>query len=562
MNPRAMSDTKRRLLTSPLLVLMLALGAAPAAQPQGPPAAQPAPPRLLVMIVIDQFRADYPDRYGSTWTSGLHRLFTEGATFPRNAYPYAGTVTCAGHATIGTGLFPASHGMTANTWYDQATRTSVACADDRAAAPIGFGGLAAAEHHGPRALLAQTFADQLRTHSPGTRVTSISLKARSAIGMAGHAGPGVMVMWEEDSGVWATSGDYAKTPWPEVDRYVAAHPVARDYGAVWSRLLPDAAYRSTDDGAGESASHGWLRTFPHPLDSPSGKPDQTFVWRWERSPWSDAYIGGLADGLVDALQLGRGNGTDMLALSFSALDLVGHEFGPASHEVQDVLVRLDRTIGQVLDTLDREVGRDHYVLALSADHGVALVPEQEQAAGRDAGRVAPAAIQRAVNTAAGHVLGVDRAYAALNDQNLSLLPGVFDRLRQHPGGIEAVRAALTAIPGLKSAYDRDQLIDESPTTDADLQAWRLSNVPGRSGDFVLTLKPGWIVRGTATGTTHGSPNAYDQQVPLVFFGAGVVPGQYDVASSPADIAPTFAALTGVTLSAADGHARMDVFKRR
>lgn len=522
--------------------------------------APPEPPRLVVLLVIDQFRGDYPEMYGHQWSRGLARLFGSGATFPLAAYPYTNTVTCPGHATIGTGTLPRTHGMIGNTWYDPAQRRNVACAADPGAASVAFGGVAGSEHQGPRALAVPAFADELRLQSRRLpRILSISLKARSAVGLGGHGGPGTMVLWEEDNGTWATSDAYTKTPWPEVDDYVRAHPVVSAYGQTWSRTLPESSYLFDDDGLAENAPGQWKRTFPHVLDSPSGKPDNAFITNWEHSPWSDAYMGDMAIALAARLKLGQEGGTDMLAISFSALDLVGHEYGPRSHEIQDVLVRLDQVLGKLLDALDRSVGADRYVVALSADHGVAPIPEQAVALGMNAGRVLAADIRTATQNVLAKLLGEGTFYGAFSETNLSLTPGTLDQLRARPGAIDTVKAALLAIPGIARVYGPDELAATSPTDDPILRATRLSYYPGRSGDFVVIPKPYWTI--VSRGTTHGTPYGYDQHVPVLFYGAGIKPGRYLSAATPVDIAPTLAALVGITLWHTDGQVLVDALKR-
>ncbi|HUL72963.1 MAG TPA: alkaline phosphatase family protein [Vicinamibacterales bacterium] len=521
------------------------------------PAAQSAPPRLVVLLVVDQFRGDYPETYGRQWTHGLARLFRDGAVFTHAAYPYSNTVTCAGHATIGTGALPSAHGMIGNSWYDPDSKRTILCSNDPASTSVPFGGGIGTEHQGPRSLLIPTLADELRRQArQPPQIVAISLKPRSAIGLGGHGGPGTMVLWEEDNGTWATSDAYTKTPWPVVDEYVRAHPIASAYGQVWTRLLPDSAYLYDDDAPGEASPRPWTRTFPHPLESPTGKPDATFVSAWERSPWSDAYLGDLLATLVPRLGLGRQSGTDFLAVSFSALDLVGHEYGPRSHEVQDVMARLDIVVGMLLDTLDRVVGRDKYVLAMSADHGVAVIPEQAIALGLDAGRVRANDLRQAAQAAIAGVLGDGVYVLTYAEESLYLTPGTVDRLRGKPGALDAVKTALAASPGLARVYSADELAGTAPTDDPLLAKARLSYRPGRSGDLVVIMKPNWIVHG-ATGTTHGTPYEYDEHVPVVFFGAGIRRGRYDGAATPADIAPTLASLIGVTLPYASGHVLSD-----
>ena len=521
-------------------------------QPSPTPAAptRPTPPKLVVLIAVDQFRADYVQTYGHQWTSGLARLVNQGAYFPLAEYPYGGTATCAGHMTIASGQYPYATGIAGNTWYDREAKKVVTCTEDPSVTSVPFGGGPGAERHSARYLNAPTFADELRAQAiRAPRIVSISLKARSAIGMVGHPGPGTMVIWEEDDGTWATSSAFAAKPWPEVDEYAKAHLVSAAYGQSWTRLMPATSYLLADDGAGEPAQ----ATFPHPLTSATGKPDNAFVTLWERSPMSDAYIGDLAMTLAEKLQLGQRTGTDVLAIGFSALDIVGHVFGPRSHEVQDVLARLDRLIGRLLAKLDASVGPGRYVVALSSDHGVALIPQQAAALGMDSGRfsVLPAGeFRQKLDAALVAALGEGAHVANVSMPQVYLTPGAYDRLMAKPGAARAVADALGTVKGVQSVYWANELTSADATDDPVLRAYRLSYVPGRSGDLFVLPRPHWLTQ--AAGTSHGTPYGYDQRVPVLFYGAGIRPGRYLGAASPADIAPTLAYLTGITLARTDG----------
>ena len=548
----------RRVVTVCLLIVALAgLGAA-----QAPPRASAPrvdPPRLVVLLVIDQFSGEYPNLYGQQWTHGLARLFSGGATFPLAAFPYADTVTCAGHFTIGTGTLPRTHGMIGDDWYDPATKRLPECTTDPDATSVPFGGGTGTEHHSGRWSMVPSFADELRLQSARLpKILSISLKARSAIGLVGRGGPGTMVIWNEANGTWATSDVYTKTPWPDVDAYVRAHPVAAAYGQTWTRLLPLSSYLFDDDGAGENTPAGWTRTFPHELKSPSGQPDRAFISQWDRSPWIDAYVGEMASALAVKLRLGQEPGTDVLALGFSALDEVGHDFGPRSHEVQDVMARLDVVIGSLLDTLDTSVGAGKYVVAVTADHGVAPIPEQAAALGLNAGRTRSADIRQAAQASLTTLLGEGSFYAGFSEMSLYLTPGTIDLLRAKTGAMEEFKRALAAVPGVARVFGPDELAASTPTEDPMLRAIRNGYFPGRSGDFFVVPKPYWPM--AAAGTTHGTPYGYDQRVPVLFYGAGIKAGRYLSAATPADIAPTLAALCGITLAQADGHVLGEALK--
>ena len=519
-------------------------------------------PKLIVILVLDQFRADYIDMYGRQWTKGLRRLVDQGAVFTQAAYPYATTLTCAGHATIATGTFPAVHGMSGNDFYDRTLRRTVPCAFDPMATSVPFGGGIGREHHSGRALLVPTFPEELRRQSPGvpTRIVSVAQKPRSSITFAGRGAPDTIAVFEEDDGTWATSDAFTTTPWPEVDEFVRAHPMKAAYGAIWSPMLPASAYRFVDAGAGENNPAPWTSTFPHPLISSKGVPDNEFVTAWERSPWDDVFLTDLAIHLLKAKRLGRGAGTDVLTLSLPSLDHNGHEFGPRSHEVQDVLARADVNIGRLLDAIDAQVG-SRYVLGFSSDHGVAMLPEQVTAEGGDAGRISTTDVRNAVTSAVEKALGVPGQYvAAIYGSDIALTPGIYDLLRQKPGAFQAVKTAIAGVRGIAFAYSADDLIAGASSSEPGIKAWRLSYVPGRSGDFMMTAKPNWIIR-SGSGSTHGTMNTYDQRVPLIFYGAGIKAGRYDTASTPADLGPTLMALVGATVPRAQGRSLTSVIGR-
>ena len=275
---------------------------------------------------------------------------------------------------------------------------------------------------------------------------------------------------------------------------------------------------------------------------------------------ADAYVTDLALHLSSRLKLGQQPGTDMLAVGFSALDLLGHEYGPHSHEVQDMLARLDVQIGRLLDALDQSVGPDRYVVAFTADHGVAPLPEQMAATGADAGRIPSAALQRAVEQSVGASLGGGVHYLGYSDGRIFLAPGRLDALRRRPGALDALKLSLERVPGMYRVYTVDQLTSTTATDDVMLRRARQSYYAGRTGDLMVIPKPNWIVR--SIGTAHGSPHEYDEHVPMVFLGAGIAPGSYPVAASPLDIVPTLARLVGITMPSTDGQVRAEALRQK
>jgi hypothetical protein len=406
-----------------------------AAQP-GP--AEPGQPHLVVLLVVDQMRADYVPAFQADWTRGLRRLVDEGAWFTNAAYPYAQTLTCPGHATIATGTFPSQHGIVGNTWLERSTGRRVACTDDPNVVAVRYGGSAGGGHSASR-LLAPTLGEHMR-RLHRARVVALSIKARSAIMLAGRQADAVT--WLSDSlDGWQTSTAFASRPLPVVKAFLDANPIDAEHGKTWMRLLPVARYGGQDLAAGEVPPPGWTAAFPHQL-SGGGRPDRRFRVQWVHSPFADAYLGRFAADLVRTMRLGQTSGTDVLAVSFSAPDAAGHAFGPRSHEVHDILAQLDRTIGLLLDRLDVLVGRERYVVALTSDHGV----------------------------------------------------------------------------------------DERP--------------PPR---HVFQVGPA-----SRLAANHGTASESDRRVPVILAGVGIRPGQYEEPITPADIAPTLAALSGSTMPGVEG----------
>jgi predicted AlkP superfamily pyrophosphatase or phosphodiesterase len=511
-------------------------------------AAPAAPPKLAVIIVVDQMRADFVDRFQGEWTGGLKRMVTSGAWFQQAAYPYLTTVTCAGHATVATGSFPHVHGVFQNAWWDRDIRKQMLCTEDPQASDLGY---SAAVSGGDSAYRLQvpTFTDVMRTqHS--AHVVSLSLKDRSAVMLGGH-GADAVVWLSNAMSTWMTSRVYADAPVPAVKAFIDANPIAADFGKTWTRTLPAASYTGPDDGLGEAPPEGWTRSFPHELKGARNAPDGTFLTQWERSPFADAYLGRFAAALVKGLELGKHQGkTDVLTISFSTPDMLGHAFGPRSHEVQDLFVHLDRTIGTLFDNLDAAVGTGQWVAALTSDHGVRPIPEQLAAEGKDAGRISGGALIDAVEQALRPTLGQGRHVTALATNDLYFEPRVYDKIRKVPAGIGAVVDAIMARPGIERVFRSEEVRDGAKSKDPLTRAAALSYFPGRSGDLIIVTKPGWMI--SASGTTHGSATPDDQRVPLMFLGQGIRPGKYQDAVTPADLTPTLAAVLGVSFKA-EGH---------
>ena len=406
-------------------------------------------------------------------------------------------------------------------------------------------------------MLVPTFADELRRQKPGARVVTLSLKARSAIGLAGHGG--TAVTWIDDTAAsFATSKAFSATPVQAVAEFFTREQIEADGSKSWTLRDPETSYRYIDSSLGGRPQTGRTGLFPHKVGTPKG-PDQQFFGLWQASPYSNDYLGRMAAAMVDAYRLGQGETTDFLGVSLSALDLVGHAYGPESREIEDMLRRLDDTIGALIAHLDAKVGRGNWVLGFSSDHGVAQVGITS-----GGGRISTEDLRDRIDETLRRRWGVrpdaSSYVASVTFNYVYFAEGVFARLVQEPAVYSEMEKAILSMPGMVRILRSDQL--SATSKDREVRAAALSHVPQRSGDIVLVSKPYWTFgpRGDAAGTTHGTAHPYDRQVPVILLGAGIKPGRYPGVASPADIAPTLAHLVGVKMPKAEGRVLKEALK--
>jgi predicted AlkP superfamily pyrophosphatase or phosphodiesterase len=511
----------------------------------------PAPPRLVLVIAIDQFRPDYLQRFRRYFRPrGFNLLLTRGAVFPETHYQHAVTWTCPGHAVILTGSYANVNGIVGNNWFSLDQRRDVYCAADPSTELLGARG----EGRSPRNLIDSTVGDRLKQATAGrSRIIAIAGKDRSAIMLGGHRADAAY--WTEDTLVVTSS--YYMNQLPEwVQRFNASGAITRYRGRVWNRLLPASAYRlaGRDNVPGEENPGGMGRVFPHRLSSGASSLGN-FIAGFETSPFENEVLLGVAIEAIQQERLGRDDDPDLLALGFSANDLVGHSFGPDSHEMMDMVLRTDRVVERLFASLDRQIGMDQVLVVLTSDHGVAPLPEitrqrnpAVQAARIDAAVIADAA-ERALRTRYGEPRGPAWMttptwimYQAWPWIYLNL-PALEDRGIKLEEAERVAQEAMRRVPGVTDVVTGAEL--RLRRGSANRSAVELSFYPERSGQLYCELSP-YLVAGEGTdGTNHGSPWTYDTHVPLLWFGPGVAPGTYPDPATVADIAPTLSALLGI-----------------
>ena len=492
------------------------------------------PPRLVVVIVVDQLRPDYLTRFADLYEGGFQTLLDNGANFTNSAYRHASTYTAAGHASVSTGLHPAAHGVIANSWYDSARGAVVNCiADDEYAAVGGRGRRAS-----PRPLLADTLGDLLKRKHGGSKVYAFSSKDRSALLLAGRGADGAF--WYSDPcGCFVTSSYYANGLPEWLAAFNAAKPAAAYAGKRWERLLADRSLYEKlareDDFPTEA--DGQATTFPHAL------PEKGFEAQVQQTPFADELTLQAALAALDSGELGADGEPDLLAIGFSATDRIGHRYGPYSQEAMDHNLRLDRLLADLLTAIDRRAGLDKTVVALTADHGVLPLVEELQRRGAAARRVAPGAFwQRARDALKQRFPDAPDLVAEASGNRLYWRLAAFRN-----GAVERAVAEkflmeqLRRDPLVADVHTASDLAGASADAPETLRLFANAYFERRSPHVFVHFKE-FVYAGGAHGTGHGSAHAYDREVPVLLYGAGIRQGTFEKPAGPEDIAPTLARL--------------------
>jgi len=505
-----------------------------------------------VVVVVDQFRADYLGRLEGLWSGGMRRLLDEGVVFTQAHHGNAVTETGPGHASLATGAHPARHGIVANEWFDRGLGRTINCVEDREDAAVTS----------PSNLLLPTLGDRLKRRYPASRVYAASGKDRGAVLMAGHLGDGAF-WYDDDEDGYLAGRHYYEAGVPRwFEEWKAAGPGDELYLAGWAPLPVEAAAAATagfspfdrgpfDHGSFSSPAPGRL------VGGLSHRRDESFYAGLFRTPGIDAWLGRLGAEIVVREGLGEDGSPDLLSLSFSALDIVGHAYGPTSLEVLDTLLRLDRTLGELFDLLDGRLGADGWAVAVSADHGVVPLAES---AGADAG-LSRAGLAEAVclrrigdDLAArrGDGVWIGNGWDALYLDRTVLAAAGVASAAELAAVQEELALAVEECPSVAEAWTLTELlampapaVPPHPGDDGWLPELQRRNAhAGRSPDVTIQWVEGFNPSVTHYAS-HGSPYAYDTHVPLVVRLPGVAAATVDEPVETVDLAPTLAALLGL-----------------
>ena len=521
-----------RVLSSILLIFLFSVATQPSHAGEG------RAPKLIVFISVDQMRQDYFERFGDEFTGGLGRIYREGVFFSHADLNYAASETGPGHATLATGQYPRHSGIPGNDWLDPRTGRMVYCVEDSGAGQVhGEGG-----YRSPKNLLVSSVGDWLKTSSPSSKVISISSKDRAAILMGGK-NPDIAFWYAGGTGHMVTSSYYADSLGDWVIRFNESDWIGHHLPASWEKLLPDERYASDEiDDFSAEFPWGGSTQFPHVFTNPG--------WQILTSPYGDYLTLDFANEAVVHEGLGQRDVPDMLCISLSCTDYVGHSFGPNSQEMHDHLLRLDRRLGEFLARLEEKVGRDKIFIALSADHGVMPLPEYLVAHGnRFARRIN---FESQIKTP---VLELDSILRKEfhSSQPVLTMTGLLDYDAAARNGIDSIglerklRAALLSIHGIEDVFFRRELILPDGGERPFIDLFRHSYYSSRGEDFQFRFCEWCIMSWKAHGTTHGSPYDYDTHVPVAFLWSGLIPAKVLRPITTLDIAPTIGTVLDLPL---------------
>jgi hypothetical protein len=465
-------------------------------------------PKLVVVLVADQFRYDYLTRFQDEYKAGLERLMKEGAVFTNAYLEHFPTVTAIGHSVLLTGAFPSVSGIIGNDWYDRESGRQVTSVSDPQTTILGGKGQGGAS---PHRLLVSTVGDEMKLATGGrSRVIGISMKDRAAILPAGHLA---------DAAYWydGSTGHFVTSTYYRTD-------------------LPDWVKEFNSKAAGQYKGAEWLgRTMPK---------NENVYSALLGSPFGNDLLEAFAEQAILNEKLGQGPSTDLIAISFSSNDYVGHEFGPASPEVRDICIQTDIVLGKLFQFLDTRVGMKSVLVVFTADHGVAPMPDSQPGRRIPGGRMPAGIVQSSVQTELARRYGDGKWILSPSEHSLYLNRELMRKKNLNLDEVEeAAKEAISVLPHVFRVYTGEQLSNKAAWQD--LIGRRVLNGHNlrRGADVYILLDPYWMF--TLAGTTHGTAFNYDAHVPVVFMGSWFRAGKYDQNIAANDIAPTLATLLDV-----------------
>lgn len=502
-------------------------------------------PKLVVGIVVDQMRNDYIDRFWNKYgDDGFKRLVNNGYRFKNAHFNYVPTYTGPGHASVYTGTTPAIHGIVGNNWYDKTLDTSVYCAEDTTVESVGT--LDNAGMMSPHRMTVTTIADEnrLATQMRGKTI-GIALKDRGAILPAGHTANAAFWFHGKDEGRWISSNFYMDNlPQWVVDFNNSG--TAESYFKTWNTLYPIETY--VESGSDMNKFEGGYKgkesaTFPYDLQKL--RADNNNFELLKAVAFGNDLTTDFALAAIEGEKLGQGDETDFMTLSYSSTDYVGHNFGVNSKEIQDTYLRLDKNIAELLQYLDTTVGKDEYIVFLTADHAAVDVPAYLDSLKIPAGYFDSRGFRGRIDSLVQKEYGNKKLIKNISNNQLFFNHQLLGEMNININDFQKKLANyIMEQDNIYRVYTREQILNSAYTKGMDALIKNGFNHK-RSGDLIYVLDPAFISY-SRTGSTHGSSYMYDTHVPILFYGKGVKSGSSSRRSEIVDIAPTIAVMLGIS----------------
>ena len=501
-------------------------------------------PKLVVSIVVDQMRFDNLDKYNGSYSdNGFKRLIREGFNLKNNHFNYVPTVTGPGHASISTGSTPKTHGIAGNNWFDKKTRKDVYCTTDLDYENLG--GNAYSAKMSPNNLLVETLGDFNRIENDmNSKTISIAIKDRGSILMGGKKANAAYWFYGKDKGEWVSSKYYMQELPDWVNSFNNSGFIST-YIREWNTLYDINSYnesRSDDNKFEKSFKGDPSVTFPYDLNKLKDLNDGYDMLK--ETPFGNSLTTDFAIEAISNEKLGKDQYADVLTISYSSTDYIGHNFGVDAKETQDAYLRLDLEIERLLNFLDSHVGKNEYTLFLTADHGAAKIPAYLNSIGVKSQNIEEGTVKNILNDVLFKSFGSNQLISKIMNSQIYLNDNTINSLNLNLDIIEkTIINTLSQLDFIDKVYTSNEIINGNFDSGYELLIQNGYNIP-RSGDIIFKLKENVISYGNK-GTTHGSGYSYDTHVPLIFFGKKIVQGESNVKTKITDIAPTIAKLLGL-----------------
>lgn len=502
-------------------------------------------PKLVIGLVVDQMRWDFLYRYQDRYQAngGFNRLIKQGFSNENTFIPYAPTITACGHSTIFSGSTPAITGIAGNAWYDQRLKRNMYCVEDKSVSTVGSSSKAG--QMSPRNMQTTTIGDELKLATNfRSKVIGIAIKDRGGILPAGHTANGAY-WYDGSTGNWITSTYYRNDLPNWVQSFNDAKWVDKYYEGGWNTLYPIETYvNSVKEPKPYKSKPLGANALAHPYDL-KGMIGKNFG-AISSTPFGNTMTLELAKAAIKGESLGKSGFTDMLTVSLSSPDYVGHSFGPNSVEVEDTYLRLDKDLGEFFNYLDKEIGKGQYLFFISADHGVAHIPGFMKENKIPAGTFDDGLCKNGLNELLRQKFGHSNMVISMNNYQVHIDRPLVDSLGlDRSKVIETIIRFMQQQPEVMRSFDLNEL--SATTLPAKIKTMIANGYdPNRGGDVQFILYPQYI-DGGPTGTTHGLWNPYDAHIPLVWYGWNIKPGKSNKEVYMTDIAPTIAAMLHIQM---------------